>query len=131
MPFAASSFPVLANATAAAYPSDPGAARAQLASGSANPVRFVDSIEAAWASGVRTFVEVGPSAVLTGLVSRILEGKPHQAIATDRKGKDALASVHEALGKLLVLGFALKPTRCSRASPRRATRAPSRRRRCP
>ena len=41
------------------------------------PVRFVEQIEAMHAAGVRTFVEVGPSRVLTNLTKQILDGKEH------------------------------------------------------
>ncbi len=107
IPFAAPKVDVIGNGTALPYGGDADAMRMQLATQLAGPVRFVESIEAIYARGVRTFVEVGPGAVLTGLVDRILEGKPHHAVATDRKGKDALTAFHEALGKLAVLGVQL------------------------
>jgi malonyl CoA-acyl carrier protein transacylase len=98
---------VIANGSAAPYAGEPAAFRRQLATQLAGPVRFVESIEAIYARGVRTFVEVGPGAVLSGLVDRILDGKVHQAIPTDRKGKDAVTALHEALGRLAVLGVPL------------------------
>ena len=64
--------PVFANATAAPYPAGAPDIRTQLASQLAQPVRFVEMIEAMYAAGVRTYVEVGPGAVLTGLIGRIL-----------------------------------------------------------
>jgi malonyl CoA-acyl carrier protein transacylase len=102
--FAEPRLDVFANGTAAPYAGDPADLRRQLATQLSGPVRFVESIEAIHARGVRTFVEVGPGAVLTGLVDRILEGRPHFAIATDRKGKDAVTALHEALGRLAALG---------------------------
>ena len=46
-------------ADAMPYPRDPEAVRRRLAAQLAQPVRFVEQIEAMYASGVRTFVEVG------------------------------------------------------------------------
>ena len=66
--------PVYGNSEAAPYPADAKAMRALLANQIAQPVRFVESIEAMYAAGVRTFVEVGAGSVLTGLVGRILKG---------------------------------------------------------
>ena len=61
--------PVFGNQTGAPFALDAQAIRAQLAAQIANPVRFVETIQAMYESGVRTFIEVGPSAVLTGLVT--------------------------------------------------------------
>jgi acyl transferase domain-containing protein/NADP-dependent 3-hydroxy acid dehydrogenase YdfG len=99
--------PVYADATAVPYPSEPGAVRTALGAQLAQPVRFVEIIEAMYAAGVRTFVEVGPGSVLTGLVSKILGARPHRAIATDRKGTSGLASFQSALGRLAVAGLPL------------------------
>ena len=96
--------PVYANSEAAPYPSDAGAIRALLGNQIARPVRFVEEIEAMYAAGVRTFVEVGPGSVLTGLVGRILKGRPHRAISTDRKGRHGVTSLNHALGKLAAAG---------------------------
>ncbi|MDP3275194.1 MAG: SDR family oxidoreductase [Deltaproteobacteria bacterium] len=100
-------FEVYGNAEAAPYPSDPSAIRERLAAQLALPVRFVDTIEAMYARGVRTFVEVGPGSVLTDLVGKILSGKSHRAIATDRKGRPGVTSLFEALGRLAVAGIPL------------------------
>ncbi len=100
-------FSVYANATAEPYGRSAKAVRTTLGAQLAAPVRFVEMIEAMYASGVRTFVEVGPGSVLTGLVSKILDGRPHRAIATDRKGETSLTSFHHALGKLAVAGLPL------------------------
>nr|MDQ3031903.1 acyltransferase domain-containing protein [Myxococcota bacterium] len=103
----APTIPVFANATAKPYASDAGAVRTTLASQLAAPVLFAPMIEAMYAAGVRTFVEVGPGSVLSGLVSKILGDRPHRAIATDRKGETGITSWNSALGKLAVAGLPL------------------------
>ena len=95
---------VYGNTKAAPYPTDPTAMRALLANQLANPVRFVEMVQAMHDAGVRTFVEVGPGSVLTGLTARILEGRPHRALSVDRKGKDGLTSFNLALGQLVAEG---------------------------
>ncbi|MBU1433257.1 acyltransferase domain-containing protein, partial [Myxococcota bacterium] len=99
--------PVYANATAAPYAGTPEAIRAGLVDQIVAPVRFVSEIEAMHAAGIRVFVEIGPGAVLAGLTAAILKGRPHHAIATDRKGREGSVSWHDALGHLVALGFEL------------------------
>jgi PfaD family protein len=86
MALAPGRIPVIADATAAPYPDDADAARDLLAGQLARPVRFVEVVERLHADGARTFVEVGPKAVLTGLVKAILGERPHRAIALDASG---------------------------------------------
>jgi acyl transferase domain-containing protein len=69
--------PVIANATAQAYPANATGAKALLTSQVAAPVRFVECIEKLYAEGARTFVEIGPGRVLSGLTSRILGKQAH------------------------------------------------------
>jgi len=75
--------PVVACATAGPYPGDENAARDLLADQLVRPVRFIEMIWHLYETGIRTFVEVGPKAVLTGLVQAILGDQPHTAIALD------------------------------------------------
>ncbi|WP_186377814.1 type I polyketide synthase [Planctopirus ephydatiae] len=110
IPFHGGSIPVYANSSAKVYPQEADAARELLASQLARPVHFVDEIRAMYQSGVRTFIEVGPGHVLTGLVSSILSGQPHQALALDssqgrRRGEWDLAWL---LGQLAVSGHDLQ-----------------------
>jgi acyl transferase domain-containing protein len=107
VPMATPKIPVFANTTAAPYPSDPEAMRDLLAHQLAKPVRFVEQIEAIYESGVRTFVEVGPGRVLTGLVGHILKSRPHRAIALDRKGRPGWASLQQGLALLSVAGVSV------------------------
>ena len=98
--------PVFGNQTGALFGTDASAIRTQLAGQIANPVRFVEMVQAMYESGVRTFIEVGPGAVLTGLVSAILGSRPHRAIALDRKGKDGVAVFLSGLARLAAAGIA-------------------------
>ncbi|MFF3484317.1 SDR family oxidoreductase [Streptomyces sp. NPDC002701] len=98
---------VYGNADAAVYPSDPGEIRRRIAEHLASPVLFTDEIEAMYAAGVRTFVEVGADDTLTGLVTRILGDREHLAVGLDRKGRDGITSLQDALGRLAVRGVPL------------------------
>ena len=99
----APTLPVYANGTALPYPKDPGQIRRQLAGQIAEPVRFVEQIEAMYAAGIRVFVEVGAGTVLTNFVARILDGRPHAAIALDDK-RGGVLGLMLALGKLVSAG---------------------------
>ena len=101
--------PVYANAEAAPYTGDEETLRGQLAVQLSQPVRFVEMIEAMHAAGLRTFVEVGPGQVLSGLVGAILEGRPHQAIALDRKGRDGVQTLLMGLARLAAAGALSRP----------------------
>ena len=98
--------PVHANTTAEPYPADAARARQLLAGQLARPVRFVEEVEAMARAGIRTFLEVGPDAKLTGLVDAILEGKGHVALALDpSKGKRGnVVDLARALAHLAAIG---------------------------
>jgi acyl transferase domain-containing protein/NAD(P)-dependent dehydrogenase (short-subunit alcohol dehydrogenase family) len=81
--FSGNGIPVFANSTAKEYPKDPEEARRVLAAQLVNPVEFIEEIENLYRSGVRTFLEVGPGAKLTGLVNAILEKREHNALSLD------------------------------------------------
>ncbi|OHV44770.1 type I polyketide synthase, partial [Pseudofrankia sp. BMG5.36] len=98
---------VWANTTAAPYPDTAAEIRATLAGQVAAPVRFVEQVEAMYAAGVRTFVEVGPGRVLTGLVGKILAGRPHRAVATDVAGEPGLRRLLLAVAELTAAGVAV------------------------
>jgi len=96
--------PFYANATAAAYPDDAAAACTQLAGAIAQPVRFVEQIDAMYAAGARTFIEVGPDSVLTRLTERCLAGRAHLAVPLDHRGKSGVTALFTALGRLAAAG---------------------------
>jgi len=101
--------PVYANTTAAPYPDEPAAARDLLAGQLAHPVEFQAQIEAMYQAGVRTFLEVGPGARLTGLVEAILDGRPLQALAVDASSgqRPGLFDLACGLAELASLGHDL------------------------
>ncbi len=107
VPFQAPSIPVFASAVADTYPRDPQAVRELLAASIAKPVRFVDVVEAMYKRGVRTFVEVGPSAVLSGMIGRILGDRPHRALPLDRPGRHGVTSLWQSVAQLAVAGHAV------------------------
>ena len=78
-----SEIPVFSNTTGAPYPADTEKAKELLAGHLLSPVDFVSEIKNLFKSGARTFVEIGPKSVLTGLVKSILKGRDFQAIALD------------------------------------------------
>ena len=79
-----SDVPVFSNTTGASYPADPDKAKQLLGDHLLSPVDFVSEIKNLFNTGVRTFVEVGPKSVLTGLVKSILEGQDFKAISLDK-----------------------------------------------
>src|SRR5439155_19237177 len=107
LPVDAPGIAVYGNTDAAVYPTAPDAVRERVAAHLAAPVRFVDEIEAMYAAGVRTFVEVGAGSTLTGLVGKILGDRPYIAVSLDRKGRHGVTALHEALGRLAVTGVAM------------------------
>jgi acyl transferase domain-containing protein/NAD(P)H-dependent flavin oxidoreductase YrpB (nitropropane dioxygenase family)/NAD(P)-dependent dehydrogenase (short-subunit alcohol dehydrogenase family) len=101
---------VWSNTTAAPYPTEPAAIRATLAAHIAEPVRFVEQVEAMYAAGMRIFVEAGPGRVLTQLVDTILADRPHIAVATDVPGERGLRRLLLTLAELAVAGVPVDPT---------------------
>ena len=100
--------PVYSNTTAGQYPGNSEAAKELLAGQLAQPVQFLDEIEAMVGDGTRTFVEVGPGSTLSGLVRSIVE-KRATTIALDssngrRSGMHDLALL---LATLAAQGFSI------------------------
>ena len=103
--FGDGTLPIYANSTGMPYPADAKEAKALLAGQLARPVLFDDLIRRMHRDGVRTFVETGPHARLSGLVAAILDGEPHHAFALDathgsRSGIRDLARVLAQIGSL-------------------------------
>ncbi|MBV5338402.1 MAG: acyltransferase domain-containing protein, partial [Deltaproteobacteria bacterium] len=100
------SIPVFSNTTAAKYPASEVKAKELLAGQLARPVEFVAEIEAMYASGVKTFVEVGPGSRLSGLVKSILGDKACTVVAVDASnGKNSgIVDLARCLAQLAALG---------------------------
>jgi acyl transferase domain-containing protein/NAD(P)-dependent dehydrogenase (short-subunit alcohol dehydrogenase family) len=111
--------PVYANVTAAPYPADPAQAADLLGRQLTSPVQFQPMVEHLYESGVRTFVEVGPKAVLCGLVQAILKDRDVTVIALDRSSgkKSGILDLAHALGHLAALGADLDLNRWENALP--------------
>ncbi|MEU0522377.1 SDR family NAD(P)-dependent oxidoreductase [Streptomyces niveus] len=107
VPVAEPRIEVYGNADAGPYPSSPDGVRRRIAVHLASPVLFQDQIEAMYAAGVRTFVEVGAGTTLTGLVGQILGEREHAAVPVDRADRCGAGALHTALGELAVRGVPL------------------------
>ena len=121
--FEPSAVPVYANTTGRPYPADAPAARELLGQQLVKPVDFVGEIENLYDAGVRTFIEVGPKATVTGLVRSILGERAHRAIAMDASaGRDSgVADLARVLGQLAAMGHAVELARWEQpaAEPRK------------
>jgi acyl transferase domain-containing protein/NAD(P)-dependent dehydrogenase (short-subunit alcohol dehydrogenase family) len=111
--------PVYANTTGSPYPSDVSEAKQILGGQLAHPVNFINAIEAMYADGVRTFIEVGPKTVLSGLVKSILKGKAFQTVASDRSSgrKNGLTDLAHTLCNLASIGCPVNLERWEEAVP--------------
>ncbi|MBV8559117.1 MAG: acyltransferase domain-containing protein, partial [Planctomycetaceae bacterium] len=88
-------------ATARAYVPDRDSAADAIVAQAVHGFDFPAVIERAYADGVRAFVEVGPGASCTRMISAILGDRPHLAHPASVAGQDALATVLDLLGHLI------------------------------
>jgi len=111
--FAPTPIGVHSNTTGRPYPDDPEQARHLLAGQLASPVDFVREVRSMHESGARVFLEVGPSNKITGLVSAILAGEDHAAVALDASnGKSSgIFDLARALAQVAALGFSVDWTK--------------------
>ena len=111
--------PVYANVTAAPYPSDPSQCADLLGRQLTSSVRFQETVEQLYGSGVRTFVEVGPKTVLSGLVRSTLKDRDVTIIALDRSSGKAsgIMDLAHAIGHLAALGVDLDLNRWETEAP--------------
>ena len=111
--------PVYANVTAAPYPADPSQCADLLGRQLTSSVRFQETVEHLYEAGVRTFVEVGPKTVLSGLVRATLKDRDVTVIALDRSsGKTSgIMDLAHAIGHLAALGADLDLNRWETEAP--------------
>ncbi|MHC5018820.1 MAG: beta-ketoacyl synthase N-terminal-like domain-containing protein [Planctomycetota bacterium] len=80
----------------------------------ANALHGIDwpaTIDAAYADGVRLFVEMGPGRSCTRMIRRILGDRPHVAVAGCASGHDGVEAVLSTLATLMAHGVAIDPAR--------------------
>jgi polyketide-type polyunsaturated fatty acid synthase PfaA len=99
--------PVYANASAEPYNVKATDLPAVISSQLASPVLFRQQIEAMYAAGARTFIEVGPGSVVAGLVNDTLVGRDYTALSLDNKRTNGVAQFLSVVGALTVAGFEL------------------------
>jgi len=111
---------VMSAVSVAPYPSEPDAVRETLARQVVSPVRWVEAIEALYASGARLFLEVGPGRVMSTLAKRILAGRPGLALSLDprRQRHDPRRHLLDVLAQLAAHGVAFDEAAFSRGHER-------------
>ncbi|MBI5510688.1 MAG: SDR family NAD(P)-dependent oxidoreductase [Deltaproteobacteria bacterium] len=97
--------PVIGNVHAKLYPSAPDQIRDLLELQIASPVQWLSGLEALYAQGVRTFVEVGPKKALKGLVDDAFAGKTDvTSLFTNHPKVGDVASFNQTLCGLWAAG---------------------------
>ncbi len=99
--------PLYSCATAAPMPSTVEGILKLVAEQWRSRVRFAETIERMYADGVRTFIEIGASANLTGFIDSILRGKDALAVALDSRRRSSLLQLLHGLGRLWSAGVEL------------------------
>lgn len=102
--FEVPAIPVFSNTLAEPYPCDPIAIRKTLSDHLTAPVRFADQVRAMYREGARTFVEVGPRAVLSHLVRETLAEQRPQVLALDALERDGVTQLLHVVAQLAVAG---------------------------
>ncbi|MCK4690329.1 MAG: acyltransferase domain-containing protein, partial [Desulfuromonadales bacterium] len=108
--FAKATASVYSNTTGKIYPAAEKNAKELLAEQLAKPVDFVAEIENMYRAGIRTFVEVGPGARMTGMVKAILGEREHHAFAIDSSNgrRSGIHDLARVLAQLATLGYNVK-----------------------
>lgn len=107
--------PVWSGTTAAPFPAGESAVRELFVRHLLEPVRFRQLVEAMYAAGHRTFLQVG-TGQLGSLIGDTLSGRDHLVVAVNSPHRDGLAQLRRVATALWVSGRATAP-----ALPRSAT----------
>ncbi|MFF3372928.1 beta-ketoacyl synthase N-terminal-like domain-containing protein [Streptomyces sp. NPDC002680] len=100
--------PVWSGTTAAPFPSGESAVRELFVRHLLEPVRFRQLVEAMYAAGHRTFVQVG-TGQLGSLIGDTLSGHDHLVVAANSPHRDGLAQLRRVATALWVAGRATAP----------------------
>lgn len=104
MDFASPDLPVYSCASTQVFEADPEGIRDLAAQQWQSRVRFTETIQRMYEDGVRIFVEVGPSANLTGFVDDVLKGKGALAVSMDSRRRPSLLHLQQTLGRIWLTG---------------------------
>ena len=122
--FSPTAIPVFSNTTGGPYPPDATGTAALLGDHLRQPVAFIDEIKNLHKAGMRTFLEIGPRSILTGLVTDILAGETFEAVAVDVSAgnRTGVGDVARTLCRLAALGHPVDLNRWE--TPLRRNRKP-------
>lgn len=96
------SVPAWSCSTGERYPDDVEGIRSFFTELFTRPVALRQTVRSMYEQGVRKFIEVGPSGILSSLVGGILPDKPHLAVPTNLASKPGLTQIHNMLAALFV-----------------------------
>jgi malonyl CoA-acyl carrier protein transacylase len=109
--FSLPQLPVVSNVTGDFYPPSVDAIKGLLQRQVASTVRWVDGLEALYAAGVRTFVEVGPKRALKGFVDDVFAGRDDVvSLSTNHPRPGELQAFNHALCGLYAAGHGRRAT---------------------
>ncbi len=100
LPITSPEIEVYSCATAGPVPADVDEIRALGVAQWALPVRFRETIEEMYRSGVRIFIEVGPRGNLTAFVGDTLRGSPHLAVPIDVPSRSGIEQLNHLVALL-------------------------------
>jgi len=107
--FRPSSVDVFSNTTGKIYPKNESEIKKVLGNQLINPVNFIDNIQNMFEKNVSFYIEVGPKAVLTGLVKSILKENDITAVSCDQSAgqKSGLEDLAHLLCMVAAKGFSI------------------------
>lgn len=88
------------------------------------PVRFAESVRTVAERGRHLFVEIGPSAALTGLARQCVPVEEHRWLTSQRRGDTGHHAIHDAVAQAYETGLPLSWTAYHAGSPRRKLNLP-------